>query len=202
MRFIRRLLPLLEAAGPSRVISVYGGGMEFPIDMNDLDLKHNFSLLNSYKQSITMTSLSMDYLAARHPGTSFIHVYPGLVLGTNIYTNSFPAPVAAFYNYGMWPLMKPFSVNLRESGERHLFHLSSARYPAKKGLANQGVSVASAGVEVARGMTGEIGGGAYLLNWKGETQPTKKFMQEYREKGVGELVWRHTEEMWDQGLRR
>lgn len=199
MRFVQQLLPLLESAGPSRVVSVYGGGFEFPINIDDLDLKHNFSLLNSYRHSITMTSLSMDHLAATHPAVGFVHAYPGLV-GTNIYTNSFPAPISTFYNYGMWPLMMPFSVNLRESGERHLFHLSSARYPAKEGLTNQGVSVAPS--EVTKGTRGETGSGAYLLNWKGEIRPTRETMRDYREKGVGELVWKHTQGLWDQAIRR
>ncbi|OJJ31411.1 hypothetical protein ASPWEDRAFT_54580 [Aspergillus wentii DTO 134E9] len=199
MRFVQNLLPLLESAGPSRVVSIYGGGFEFSINTDDLDLKHNFSLLNAYKHSITMTSLSMERLAEKHPNVSFIHAYPGLV-GTNIYTNSFPAPISTFYNYGMWPLMWPLSVNLGESGERHLFHLSSARYPAKNGLQNQGVPVDTA--EIAKGTTGETGSGAYLLNWKGDVRPTRKVMQEYREKGVGELVWKHTQELWDQAIRR
>ncbi|EAW06510.1 uncharacterized protein ACLA_082000 [Aspergillus clavatus NRRL 1] len=71
-----------------------------------------------------------------------------------------------FYNYALWLLMCPSSVRLRESGERHLFHLSSARYPAREGTAVQGVVPPEAG-DVATGMSGEVGSGAYLLDWKG-----------------------------------
>ncbi|RLL96262.1 hypothetical protein CFD26_102550 [Aspergillus turcosus] len=106
-------------SGPSPVVSVYGGGFDYSINTSDLDLKHNFSLLNAYKHSITMTSLSMD---------------PPFL---------------------MWPFMWPFSVNLSESGERHLFHLSSARYPAKEGIASQGVPLETG--DMARGTNGEIG---------------------------------------------
>ncbi|RHZ57075.1 hypothetical protein CDV55_105885 [Aspergillus turcosus] len=106
-------------SGPSPVVSVYGGGFDYSINTSDLDLKHNFSLLNAYKHSITMTSLSMD---------------PPFL---------------------MWPFMWPFSVNLSESGQRHLFHLSSARYPAKQGIASQGVPLETG--DVARGTNGEIG---------------------------------------------
>jgi NAD(P)-dependent dehydrogenase (short-subunit alcohol dehydrogenase family) len=199
MRFIQNLLPLLESSGPSRVISVYGGGFEYSINTSDLDLKHNFSLLNAYKHSITMTSLSMEHLANTHPSVSFIHVYPGLV-GTNIYTNSFPAPISTFYNYVMWPFMWPFSVNLSESGERHLFHLSSARYPAKHAIASQGVPVETA--DVATGTNGEIGSGAYLLNWKGEVRPSTKVLAQYREQRIPGLVWDHTETLLDETARR
>ncbi|GFF65664.1 hypothetical protein CNMCM6936_008792 [Aspergillus lentulus] len=199
MRFIQNLLPLLESSGPSRVVSIYGGGFEYSINTSDLDLKHNFSLLNAYKHSITMTSLSMEHLANTHPAVSFIHAYPGLV-GTNIYTNSFPAPVSTFYNYVMWPFMWLFSVNLSESGERHLFHLSSARYPAKQGIASQGVPVETG--DVATGTNGEIGSGAYLLNWKGEVRPSTKVLAQYREQGIPELVWDHTETLLDEAVRR
>ncbi|EAU38702.1 conserved hypothetical protein [Aspergillus terreus NIH2624] len=199
MRFIQNLLPLLESSGPSRVVSVYGGGFEYSINTSDLDLKHNFSLLNAYKHSITMTSLSMEHLASIHPAVSFIHVYPGLV-GTNIYTNSFPAPVSTFYNYAMWPFMWPFSVNLRESGERHLFHLSSARYPAKQGIVSQGVPLETG--DVATGTTGEAGSGAYLLNWKGDVRPSTEILAQYREQKIPEFVWGHTESLLDEAMRR
>ncbi|KAL4783511.1 NAD(P)-binding protein [Aspergillus varians] len=205
MRFIQNLCPLLESSsGPSRVISIYGGGFESPtINTSDLDLKHTFSLLNAYKHSITMTSLSMEHLASTHPSISFIHAYPGLV-GTNIYTNSFPAPISTLYNYAMWPLLWPFSVNLHESGERHLFHLCSARYPAKRGAAIQGVPPPESrtGWNVATGTTGEAGSGAYLLDWKGDVRPSGKILARYRERGVPEMVWHHTERVLDEAEGR
>ncbi|KAL2817056.1 hypothetical protein BDW59DRAFT_152878 [Aspergillus cavernicola] len=206
MRFIQNLLPLLESSSsPTRVISIYGGGFEFPINTTDLDLKHTFSLLNAYKHSITMTSLSMDHLSTTHPSISFIHAYPGLV-GTNIYTNSFPAPISTFYNYAMWPLMWPFSVNLDESGHRHLFHLSSARYPAKRDLKGGAPLLEVGGesdVAIAKGITGEEGGGAYLLDWKGEVRSrSANVLAQYREQGVSEMVWKHTEALLEEAVRR
>ncbi|KAL3475577.1 NAD(P)-binding protein [Aspergillus californicus] len=201
MRFIQNLLPLLESQSqsqssqslPSRVISIYGGGFEYPINTTDLDLKHNFSLLNAYKHSITMTSLSMDYLSEKHPSVGFIHAYPGLV-GTNIYNNSFPAPISTFYNLAMWP----FTGDVGESGERHLFHLSSGRYPAR----NTAGGVQVEGVDVARGIRGDIGGGAYLVNWKGDVRASGKVLEKYREEGVGEMVWRHTEGLLEEAVKR
>ncbi|KAL2839675.1 hypothetical protein BJX68DRAFT_247481 [Aspergillus pseudodeflectus] len=201
MRFIQNLLPLLESTPtpePTRVISIYGGGFEFPIDTSDLELKHTFSLLNAYKHSITMTTLAMEHLSKLHPNVSFIHAYPGLV-GTNIYSNSFPAPVAAFYNYAVWPLMWPFSVGVQECGERHLFHLSSGAYPAK-GAERAGELVD--GQQVARGVDGSVGSGAYLLNWKGDVRSSAKILEQYRQDGTAELVWRHTKEMLEQAVRR
>ncbi|KAL3496703.1 hypothetical protein BJX62DRAFT_193826 [Aspergillus germanicus] len=202
MRFIQNLLPLIEStpgSEPTRVISIYGGGFEFPINTSDLDLKHTFSLLNAYKHSITMTTLSMEHLSKVHRKVSFINAYPGLV-GTNIYNNSFSAPVAAFYNYAVWPLMWPFSVGVQESGERHLFHLSSGNYPAKD--QDAGSIADGEGEGVAKGVDGRVGSGAYLLNWKGDVRSSAKILEQYRQDGTAELVWKHTEELLEQAVRR
>ncbi|KAI4848222.1 NAD(P)-binding protein [Aureobasidium sp. EXF-8845] len=179
MRFVQNLLPLLEAAKtqPGRVVSVLGGGFEGNINADDLDLKHNYNIVSCAMHSVTMTSLAMEHLAASHRA-SFVHVFPGLV-GTNIYTNSFPQPLAAAYNYGVWPLMYPFSVNIEESGQRHLFHATSEHYPA---------STTATGDErlAAVGSDGVLGSGAYMMNWKGDAFAAGKKMQKLRAQGMAQ----------------
>jgi NAD(P)-dependent dehydrogenase (short-subunit alcohol dehydrogenase family) len=188
MRFTQNLLPLLEAAEtqPGRVVSVLGGGFEGNINADDLDLKHNYNIVSCAMHSVTMTSLAMEHLAASHR-TSFVHVFPGLV-GTNIYTNSFPQPLAAVYNYGVWPLMYPFSVDIEESGQRHLFHATSEHYPAS-------TTAASDRRQAAVGSDGVLGSGAYLMNWKGETFAAGKKMQKLRARGMARQIWDHTTEL-------
>lgn len=209
MRFIQNLLPLLESPdnpGPSRVVSVLGGGLESRIDRQDLDLKRSYSVLRCAGHAITMTSLSMEHLAAVHTSVGFLHVFPWLVGGTNIYRNSFPAPVVQFVNYIVWPLlMRPFAVDLAESGERNLFHSTSAWYPSRdKGQkTNQGVPIPKGELEgVAIGSNGEPGSGAYLLNWKGEGRAGGKTMRRYREEGMPGTVWKHTVELLDGTVKR
>lgn len=194
MRFTQNLLPLLEAAEtqPGRVVSVLGGGFEGDINVDDLDLKHSYNIISCAMHSVTMTSLAMEHLAASHC-TSFVHVYPGLV-GTNIYTNSFPPPLAAVYNYGMWPLMYPFSVNINESGQRHLFHATSDHYPANN-FNNCGKAATRAGNQAVVGSDGTLGSGAYLMNWKGETFAAGKKMQNLRAQGMAHKVWEHTTDL-------
>lgn len=203
MRFVQNLLPLLEDAqpAPGRVVSVLGGGFEGNINTNDLDLKHGYNIVSCAMHSVTMTSLAMEHLAASHR-VSLVHVYPGLV-GTNIYTNSFPPPLAAVYNYGMWPLMYPFSVNIDESGQRHLFHSTSPRYPANKLHAPsepQGTATLDS-LHVAVGSHGTVGSGAYLMDWKGETSAAGKKMQRLREQGVAQKVWEHTTDLLARAVR-
>ncbi|KAF1348457.1 putative short-chain dehydrogenases/reductase [Delphinella strobiligena] len=198
MRFVQNLIPLLEASqpAPGRVVSVLGGGFEGDIDINNLDLKRGYNIVSCAMHSVTMTSLAMEHLAASHRA-SFVHVYPGLV-GTNIYTNSFPPPLAAVYNYGMWPLLYPFSVNIDESGQRHLFHSTSARYPANKVHAPSAIPN---GLQAALGSDGTVGSGTYLMNWKGETSAAGKKMQKLREQGVAQKVWDHTTHLLDAAVQ-
>ncbi|CAD0107670.1 unnamed protein product [Aureobasidium uvarum] len=200
MRFAQNLLPLLEAAEhqPGRVVSVLGGGYEGNIYADDLDLKHNYNIISCAMHSVTMTSLAMEHLATLHRA-SFVHVYPGIV-GTNIYTNSFASPLAAVYNYGVWPLMYPFSVNLNESGQRHLFHATSEHYPANT-LHNQEAPATQAGTVAAIGSDGVLGSGAYLMNWKGETFAGGKKMQKLRKQGMAQKVWEHTIDLLGRTVR-
>lgn len=194
MRFTQNLLPLLEAAEhqPGRVVSVLGGGFEGNINADDLDLKHNYNIVSCAMHSVTMTSLAMEHLAASHRA-SFVHVFPGLV-STNIYTNSFSPPLAAVYNYGVWPLMYPFSVDIEESGQRHLFHATSERY---SDITVEKSEATSAHDEdrAAMGSDGVLGSGAYLMNWKGETSAARKKMQKLRAQGMARQIWDHTTEL-------
>jgi NAD(P)-dependent dehydrogenase (short-subunit alcohol dehydrogenase family) len=200
MRFTQNLLPLLEAAEsqPGRVVSVLGGGFEGNINADDLDLKHGYNIVSCAMHSVTMTSLAMEHLAASQRA-SFVHVFPGLV-GTNIYTNSFLPPLAAVYNYGMWPLMYPFSVNIEESGQRHLFHATSEHYPANT-IDRSDATATRDGDRAAMGSNGVLGSGAYLMNWKGETSAAGKKMQRLRAQGMAQKVWKHTTELLDRTVR-
>lgn len=209
MRFIQNLLPLLEPASSTlaRVVSIFGGGLESRINKDDLDLKRTYSVLNCARHAITMTSLSMEHLALAHRSVSFLHVYPWLV-GTNIYNNSFPPPVSHIMNRVIWPLfMRPFAVDLRESGERHLFHSTSSRYPSRdKDASNptkgQGVPLPESELEgFAVGSDGEVGSGAYLVNWKGEGKVGNQIMQQYRAQGMSEHVWGHTTDILNAAVR-
>ena len=75
--------------------------------------------------------------------------------------------------------------------------MASGRYPSRDGA---GVQVGEG--EVATGITGEKGGGAYLLDWKGDVRGSAKILEKYREQGVAEMVWRHTEGLLEEAVKR
>lgn len=164
----------------SRVVSVLEAGGEAPLILDDLSLKTNYSIRNCAKHAITMTSLSLQELAASHPATSFVHAYPSAVK-TGI-TREFGTVTRVAIN-AMMALAKPWMVPLSESGERHLYAATSPRFPPR-GLND----VAGA----ATGANGTNGSGAYLLHWDGSTVGNQKVLQEFRKNETGKLVWRHT----------
>jgi hypothetical protein len=56
--------------------------------------------------------------------------------------------------------------------------------------------------EAAKGTTEETGSGAYLLNWKGDVGASAKVLAQYREAGVSEEVWQHTEKLLEEAVKR
>lgn len=85
-------------------------------------------------------------------------------------------------------------VPLEESGERHCYLATSARFPAKEGGAD-GVRL-SEGDEVAVGVNGESGSGLYSVGKeceRGEDE-VRELLARFREQGMVEKIWSHTQE--------
>ena len=91
-------------------------------------------------------------------------------------------------------------VPLQECGERHLFFATSARFKPKSGDGDSGSGVpVGDGVEVARGTSGEVGSGLYSVGWDGTSasHAVEDLLAGYRNKGLVEEIWRHTESEFD-----
>jgi len=88
-----------------------------------------------------------------------------------------------------------------ETGERHLYLATSARYPPVSGGGGGGgggrdlAVPLGDGVDVARGTTGEVGSGVYSVGWDGESASPAvwELLAGLRNKGMVEEIWRHTE---------
>ncbi len=200
MRFVQNLLPLLSSSPSSRIISIHGAGKEGRLNEADLELKHNFSLRTAAMHTATMNTLALAEIASSHPTISCVHVFPGVVI-TNawaILAEEWYAPLRLLFMRVVVPFMELFTVSLQESGERHLFHATSARYPAvgMRDPPNSGVALPK-GVEVARGWDQREGSGFYCLNWNGETVGDENLFEEYRKKEMGKKIWDHTQEIFD-----
>jgi hypothetical protein len=95
------------------------------------------------------------------------------------------------------PIVWPFTVPPHECGERILF-LATPRFPARQTIetgttAKGDEATATEGdVGIAMGSDGSRGGGAYAVNWDGETIPTEKAYKKVREEDFAGKVWDHT----------
>ncbi|CZT21671.1 uncharacterized protein RCC_07536 [Ramularia collo-cygni] len=194
IRCILNLMPLLTAASEanelSRVITVLAAGSESDIRIDDLDLQHNHTLHACMAHCVVMSDFAIEELAKRYPGTSFSHSYPGTVK-TGI-ANQLTGVVRLAVKV-MYAVMTPWILNVQESGERHLFQMTSACYPSQRG--SVGVPIPE-GLDVMRGTDGVPGSGAYLLDWDGKTTGDESVLGKYRAIGLGKTIWDHTMKMF------
>lgn len=141
-----------------------------------------------------MVTLSLEALAKKAPDVSFIHDFPGPVK-SNIIRGGEGA--AIFVLGVIFKLLGPFvNIPTQESGERHVFLATSARYPAgTDGDVASGVPFMG-GVAVARGTDGKSGSGVYSVGSDGESAGPKveELLAKFRREGLVEKVWNHTEE--------
>lgn len=201
MRFITKLLPLLLASPlPAHVVSVYAAGKEdklFPADLSLRDPKQ-YSFTNARSHVTYMTTFFLETLAERHRGRlSLMHVFPSLVMTGGFDNEHLPTWFKLIWRWVAAPIVRPFSVPPRECGERILF-LATPRFPARQTMEG-GTSAKDAGATategdagVAMGSDGKCGGGAYSVNWDGETIPTEKAYKKVREEDLAGRVWEHT----------
>ncbi|MCJ1389268.1 hypothetical protein MMC18_002124 [Xylographa bjoerkii] len=188
MRFVHNLLPELTATSKepnslSRVVTVQSAGHEGPLIEDELELKHNYSFLNCRSHGAVMNDFACEELAKQHPGTAFVHVYPGFVK-TGIMDHG--GMLLKLFGTVLKTVLSPIWVSPEESGERNLFHGSASMFAPH----------ASAGEEAAVGSDGTKGSGAYLVGWNGKKVGNQTILDALREKQMGNTIWEHTLEVF------
>lgn len=203
-RFILNLLPLIQRSlSLRRVVSVFAGCKEGPIDLSDpqgrsmslLAKKGKIGILGARGHAASLVTLGLIALERRAPDVAFLHEFPGPVKsGIGREGNGV---MMGLMNV-MFKVVGPFvNIAYLECGERHLFCATSARWPAGKMENAEKIGMVSleGGVGVARGVTGEIGSGVYSVEWDGESAGPKieeLMAQVEKEGGVGK-VWEDLE---------
>ncbi|KAE8447392.1 hypothetical protein EG329_010806 [Mollisiaceae sp. DMI_Dod_QoI] len=208
LRFVYDLMPLLLESPNPRVVSILAGGQETAIDINDLEVRNDFSFMKAAKNGTTQTTLAFEELAKSYPSISFIHKYPGFV-NTGVIARLLATAPGIFYypaTLASWlvlPIVNLFSTTVDEAGERGLFLVTSARYPPAKpktefvGVQVQGVPVAESSV-----VKDGHGNGVYRLNANDESADESPVLPGYRLDEVGKTVWEETQAAWDRALER
>jgi hypothetical protein len=199
-RFIVNLLPLLQAAPAlRRVVTVFAGTKEGPIFPNDFgcDKVSLFNIHSIRGHMCSMIDFSLEAIAKDAPSVSFIHDYPGFV-DTGIFEKTSGALAAAIRGVSkvsdaLFRSRRERYIPIEQSGERHLFLATSARY----GPADGEVLGTPLGSEVspARDSCGKVGGGVYIVdeNLESASPEVERLLGQMRKEGMREKVWKHTE---------
>ncbi len=201
VRFAANLLPQLRRAaasqGLARVVTVLAGAKEGRLYPADFQARSGGPVpLTGFRGHVcSMTTLSLEALAARAPGVSFIHDYPGAV-ATNLMQShdSLAIRLAGSFLFSLAMRLRLLpAVALPECGKRHVFLFTSARYPAAP---TSPAGVVPHGAGIARGCDGTAGSGVYSVDWDDESAPPKveDLLANYRRDGMVERLWKHTED--------
>jgi hypothetical protein len=154
-------------------------------------------MLRRRDQMASCMTLVLETAAARARDVSFVHCLPGLVKGG--IDRERDSDSNTMMTVIMGKILMPFlQTPVEEAGERHLYLMTSARYPAavaseKKGNGKaDGVPVGD-GVEVVKGCNGVVGSGVYSIGWTQDSSPAKieKFLKGFREDGTRDKVWEY-----------
>ncbi|MCJ1342928.1 hypothetical protein MMC31_001117, partial [Peltigera leucophlebia] len=131
-----------------------------------------------------MNSFAAEELAKANPKTSFIHSSPGIVK-TQIVAGI--GPVLHIALNVLMAVIKPWTISLQKSGERHVFQANSNIYPPSF-IAEEAAMVGSNGVK---------GSGGYLLGSDGAPTGAIAILGKHRSEGVGEQIWKHTLDVFE-----
>ncbi|KAM0257914.1 hypothetical protein ACHAPA_011516 [Fusarium lateritium] len=170
MTAARTLQDARDSPTLARVISVLGGGAERTIDTNDLSLKHKYTLNASTSHAVTMTTLSLERLAANPENASvaFCHTRPGMVKtnGDRELPFLIRAAITIFST-----ICSALTVSAQECGERHLRIVIHPKFS---------------------------GGKLHLVGPRSEeVKPEKsKVLIEMREAGLMDVVGKHTNKVF------
>lgn len=166
------------------------------MDSNDWQLKNlpPYAILKQRGHAASMVTLDHQAIAQTAPEVSFIHDFPGPVR-SNLARAGQGAAVSV-----MRLLFKAIAplvcIPTVESGDRHVYLATSARYPAAAGGKDADGVPLTEGEEVAKGTDGKIGSGVYSVDQNGESAGDQviEILAGFRRDGIGDKLWKHTEE--------
>ncbi|KAI0179379.1 hypothetical protein GGR52DRAFT_303874 [Hypoxylon sp. FL1284] len=184
-RMVSKLLPLLRRSPEPHVLSILNGTLERPIKEDDLGLDKDpdksWSITAVVNHTTVCTSLAFDYLSKHNEASKivFLHATPGFV-STDSPRKTRPSRQSGIVWWAFISTMQVisgwiiyyFGMAVKESGERHSFHLISSNFKP----------------------------GSWQINKHSEALPPNKVLRQYQERGWAEKVWDHTLHVWDKAL--
>ena len=173
MRLLQRLATSHVLQPEAVVLSILIGGKEGKVFEDDLALERNYSIMNMRAQMASLTTLSLDAVAKRHPGLSLLHVYPGAV-DTGILARDVRSWV-------LWMVMVVV--------EKILMWYGRAVSPQEAGEMM---------LDLALG--GGFGKGVFSIDIEG-VEGRSEWLKRYREdEAMADGIWKFNEEVWTKAL--
>jgi len=173
------------------------GTKEGYFDPEDTQAKR-LSLRHFRSHVACLNTLSLESFAKQAPDVSFTHSFSGSVKsGIHREAGLLMTVLGTIFSV-LAPLHR---IPEDESGERHLFLVTSAKYPAKTDAKASGVPL-DGGVVVAIGTNGEPASGMYSIDeWNESAGPSVvRVLADHRKAGRGELLMKTTEAETKQAL--
>ncbi|KAI0180527.1 hypothetical protein GGR52DRAFT_248193 [Hypoxylon sp. FL1284] len=180
LRIVSKLLPLLRRASRPCVLSILSGSKENTVDEDDLGLDKSWAILPAMNHTTTFNSLAFDYLSKHDDEKKiiFLHGFPGLVKTDK--RKLTPSKQSGIFWWAVTSVMQALSdvvvyftgMNVEESGERHAYVLTSDSFQA----------------------------GSWQINQYSDVVPPNDVLRKYREQGLAEKLWDHTQRVWEKAL--
>ncbi|ROW00363.1 hypothetical protein VMCG_07240 [Cytospora schulzeri] len=183
LRLVSNLLPLLHQSRQPHVLSILNGTKETKIDEDDINLDKKWGIRALVNHTTLLTSLAFDYLAEHDAQKHivFLHATPGFV-NTNTPRTAEHLPskkdgllwwafLSVMQIVSGW-VIRYFGMNIRESGERHAFHLTSDTYQP----------------------------GSWRIDSQSDVVPDNDTLRGYHSRGWAEKIWDFTHCAWDHAV--
>lgn len=166
------------------MLSILNGTKETKVDEDDLNLDKNWGLRPVVNHTTLLTSLTFDHFAAQDPQGRivFLHATPGFV-NTNTPRTKEHLPSREKVGLLKWLLLsfvqvvsgwviRYFGMNIKESGERHAFHLTSESFRP----------------------------GSWRVDRHSNVVPDNDVLRDYHSRGWAAQAWDFTLAMWEKAL--
>ena len=121
MRMAQNLIDAHVMSRNARVVTILAGTKEGYMFEDDLELDQNYSIFRVRPHFASLATLALDGMAAEHPETAFLHIFPGRVKTRLLESGVDWTVLKLLLRYVLGPIMFLGGITAEESGERMIW---------------------------------------------------------------------------------